>query len=116
MVFALDRGSHLKRGVDGVGIKLAAMVEQGAAYLEMAAAFYLTHKNHMVALFVAAAIKALKSSDCTRNQRYTVLTCAPGHAGKAVDVFGGKLVGEMRLFGTEHIDSVMGAGAKHRHR
>lgn len=65
MVFALNRYCHLRLGVDGVGIKLTTMVKQGTARLEMAAAFYLTHKNNVVAFFVATAVKALKSSYST---------------------------------------------------
>lgn len=116
MVFALDRSGHLRRGENSVGIKLTAVVEQGAACLEMAAAFYLTDKNHMVPFFMAAAVKALKSCDGAINQRYTVVTRAPSHTGKAVDVFGGELVGKVRLFCTEHIDRVMRAATQHFHR
>ncbi len=99
-----------------MGIKLTTMVEQGAACLEMAAAFYFAYKNHMVPFFMEAAVKALKSSDGALNQRSTVVTCAPGHAGKAVDVFGGELVGKVRLFCAEHIDRVMRAATQHFHR
>ena len=84
--------------------------------MEMAAAFYFAYKNHMVPFFMAAAVKALKSSDGALNQRNAIVTRAPGHACKAVDVFGGELVGKVRLFCTEHIDRVMRAATQHFHR
>ena len=116
MVFALNRSGHLRLGVDGVGIKLTAMVEQGTRRLQMVATFYLTDKNNVIAFFMAAAVKALKSGYGTFNQRNSVVTSAPGHARKAINVFGGKLIGEMCLVSTENINSVMRAGAKYRHR
>jgi len=99
--------------VDGVGIKLTAMVEQGTRRLEMAAAFYLTDKNNVIAFFMAAAVKALKSGYGTFNQRDSVMTSAPGHARKAVNVFGGKLIGEMYLIRTEDVNGVMRTCAKY---
>ena len=113
MVFALNRSGHLRLGVDGVGIKLTAMVEQGTRRLQVVAAFYLTDKNNVIAFFMAAAVKALKSGYGIFNQRDSVMTSAPGHASKAVNVFGGKLIREMRLFCTKNIDGVIGACSKH---
>jgi hypothetical protein len=107
MVFALNRSGHLRLGVDGVGIKLTAMVEQGTRRLQVVAAFYLTDKNNVVAFFMATAVKALKSGYGTFNQRNSVVTSAPGHARKAINVFGGKLIGEMCLFCTKNIDGVV---------
>jgi hypothetical protein len=99
--------------VDGVGIKLTAMVEQGTRRLEMVAAFYFTDKNNVVAFFMATAVKALKSGYGTFNQRDSVLTSAPGHTLKAVNVFGGELIGEMYLISTEDVNGVMRARAKY---
>jgi hypothetical protein len=93
--------------VDGVGIKLTAMVEQGTRRLEMAAAFYLTDKNNVVTFFMATAVKALKSGYCPFNQRHSVMTRATGHTLKAINVFGGKLISEMRLLCTKNIDGVV---------
>ena len=90
-----------------MGIKLTAMVEQGTRRLEMAAAFYLTDKNNVIAFFMAAAVKALKSGYGTFNQRNSVMTRATGHTLKAINVFGGKLIGEMCLFCTKNIDGVV---------
>ena len=116
MVFALDGDRHLKLRVDGVGIKLAAMVKQGIHSLQVAAAFYLTHKNYVVPFFVATAVKALKCGYSPFNQRSSMLSRTPSYTSKAVYVFSGKLTAQMRLFGTEYIDSVMGTGTKHCHR
>lgn len=113
MVFALNRGCHLRLGVDGVGVKLTAMVKQGTRCSEMAAAFYFTDKNNVIAFFMATAVKALKSGYGTFNQWDSVVTSAPGHTLKAVNVFGGELIGEMRLFCTKNIDGVIGACSKH---
>jgi hypothetical protein len=113
MVFALNRSVHLRLGVDGVGIKLTAMVEQGIRRLQVIAAFYLTDKNNVIAFFMAAAVKALKSGYGTFNQRNSVVTSAPGYARKAVSVFGGKLIGEMYLIRTEDVNGVMRARAKY---
>jgi hypothetical protein len=99
--------------VDGVGIKLTAMVEQGTRRLQVVAAFYLTDKNNVVTFFIATAVKALKSGYGTFNQRDSVLTSAPGHTLKAVNVFGGELIGEMYLISTEDVNGVMRARAKY---
>jgi len=96
-----------------VGIKLTAMVEQGTRRLQVVAAFYLTDKNNVVAFFMATAVKALKSGYGTFNQRDSVLTSAPGHTLKAVNVFGGELIGEMYLISTEDVNGVMRARAKY---
>jgi len=113
MVFALNRSGHLRLGVDGVGIKLTAMVEQGTRRLEMVAAFYFTDKNNVVAFFMATAVKALKSGYGTFNQRNSVVTSAPGHARKAINVFGGKLIGKIYLIRTEDVNGVMRTRAKY---
>jgi hypothetical protein len=99
--------------VDGVGIKLTAMVEQGTRRLEMVAAFYFTDKNNVVAFFMATAVKALKSGYGTFNQWDSVVTSAPGHTLKAINVFGGELIGEMYLISTEDVNGVMRARAKY---
>jgi hypothetical protein len=99
--------------VDGLGIKLTAMVEQGTRRLQVVAAFYLTDKNNVVAFFMATAVKALKSGYCPFNQRHSVLTSAPGHTLKAINVFGGELIGEMYLISTEDVNGVMRARAKY---
>jgi hypothetical protein len=93
--------------VDGVGIKLTAMVEQGTRRLQVVAAFYLTDKNNVVTFFIATAVKALKSGYGTFNQWDSVVTRATGHTLKAINVFGGKLIGEMCLFCTKNIDGVV---------
>ncbi len=98
-----------------MGIKLTAMVEQGARRLQVVATFYLTDKNNVIAFFMAAAVKALKSGYGTFNQRDSVMTSAPSHARKAVNVFGGKLIGEMYLVSTENIDGVMRTCSQHLH-
>jgi hypothetical protein len=113
MVFALNRSGHLRLGVDGVGIKLTAMVEQGTRRLQVVAAFYLTDKNNVVTFFIATAVKALKSGYGTFNQRNSVVTSAPGHARKAINVFGGKLIGEMYLIRTEDVNGVVRTCAKY---
>jgi hypothetical protein len=113
MVFALNRSVHLRLGVDGVGIKLTAMVEKGTRRLQVVAAFYLTYKNNMVAFFMATAVKALKSGYGTFNQWDSVVTSAPGHTLKAINVFGGELIGEMYLIRTEDVNGVMRARAKY---
>ena len=113
MVFALNRSGHLRLGVDGVGIKLTAMVEQGTRRLQVVAAFYLTDKNNVVTFFIATAVKALKSGYGTFNQWDSVVTSAPGHTLKAINVFGGKLIGEMYLISTEDVNGVMRARAKY---
>jgi hypothetical protein len=99
--------------VDGVGVKLTAMVEQRIRRLQVIAALYLTDKNNVIAFFMAAAVKALKNGYGTFNQRDSVVTSAPGHAFKAINVFGGELIGEMRLFCTKNIDGVIRACSKH---
>lgn len=116
MVFALNRSGHLRLGVDGVGIKLTTVVEQGTRRLQVTTAFYLTHKNNMVTFLMATAVKALKSGYSTINQWRPMVTSAPSHTRKAVYVFGGELIGEVCLVSTENINSVMRAGAKYRHR
>jgi hypothetical protein len=99
--------------VDGVGIKLTAMVEQGTRRLQVVAAFYLTDKNNVVAFFMATAVKALKSGYGTFNQRHSVMTRATGHTLKAINVFGGKLIGEMYLIRTEDVNGVVRTCAKY---
>jgi hypothetical protein len=99
--------------VDGVGIKLTTMVEQGTRRLQVVAAFYLTDKNNVVAFFMATAVKALKSGYGTFNQRHSVMTRATGHTLKAINVFGGKLIGEMYLISTEDVNGVMRTRAKY---
>ena len=93
--------------MDGVGVKLTTMVKQGTHRLQVIAAFYLTDKNNVVAFFMATAVKALKSGYCPFNQRHSVVTSAPDYASKAINVFGGKLIGEMCLFCTKNIDGVV---------
>jgi hypothetical protein len=99
--------------VDGVGIKLTAMVEQGTRRLQVVAAFYLTDKNNVVAFFMATAVKALKSGYGTFNQWDSVVTSAPGHTLKAINVFGGELIGEMYLISTEDVNGVVRTCAKY---
>ena len=99
--------------MDGVGIKLTTMVEQGTRRLQVVAAFYLTDKNNVVTFFIATAVKALKSGYGTFNQWDSVVTSAPGHTLKAINVFGGELIGEMYLISTEDVNGVMRARAKY---
>jgi hypothetical protein len=79
----------------------------------MVAAFYFTDKNNVVAFFMATAVKALKSGYGTFNQWDSVVTSAPGHTLKAINVFGGELIGEMYLISTEDVNGVMRARAKY---
>jgi hypothetical protein len=62
---------------------------------------------------MATAVKALKSGYGTFNQRNSVVTSAPGHARKAINVFGGKLIGEMYLISTEDVNGVVRTCAKY---
>ena len=81
----------------------------------MAAAFDFADKNQVVALGVAAAVAAVKVGDGPGNQRRAGQAAVPGHAGKAVDVFGGELAGQGLMFGPQHIDGVVAAAAQHLH-
>jgi len=47
----------------------------------------LAHKDHVVALFVAAAVEAFKRGSGARQQRRTADTLSVGHAGPAIDRF-----------------------------
>ena len=98
------------------GVESAAVVEQRVGLVAVAAAFDFADKDDVVAFFVAAAVKAFKRGHGALDQRRAMLAGVPVHAGVAVNVFGGELVGQRGLFGTEHVNRVVAAGQQRGHR
>ena len=90
-----------------LGIKFSAMKQQRRSAFAVAAAFYLTDKNHVVAFNVSAAVETFKAGCRTLEQGRTCGTFSKGNALPAVGLLAGKTLGQLFLVSGQNVDGVM---------
>lgn len=92
------------------------MVEQWRGARAMSAVLDFTDKNHVVALYIAAAIEALERGHCACQQGRAAKPFDKIHISKAVHPTGGKKLCQRLLVGCQDVDGVVAARAKRIHR
>ncbi len=88
-------------------IELAAVEQQGRRAGAVCTAFHLANKDHVVALFVAAAVEAFKGGCRAIQQGCSARAFDKLHAGETVTATGGKLSCQVLLVGTQDVDGVV---------
>jgi hypothetical protein len=92
----------------GAGQQAAAVVEQGLQAVCAVAALHLGHKNHMVALFMSAAVAALEACQAALEQWHASRAPAVREADPALLARPGKALGQRQLVRAQDMDGVVG--------
>src|SRR5205814_5696212 len=97
-----------------LGEVAAAVEDQRLGAFAALAAFDLADEDHVVALFVAAAVEALEHRGRAVDDRRAAAAFAEGHAGKAVGRLASEALGQLALLGREDVDRVVRAAREGR--